>query len=184
MKMMGLQAKKVVRKRRTTNSEHSFPRYPNLVEFLVVQRPDQVWVADITYIRLKHGFVYLAVIMDVFTRAIRGWHLDRSLDQNLTLTALRKALETHAQKFITRIKVCSMRLPTTPTCSNSTVFRSAWRKSVNLPKTDMLNGSCAPSRKRRSIYLTTRIIMMLTNRSGGFWKRFTCTNVYIHLSAT
>ena len=99
MKMMGLQAKKVVRKRRTTNSEHSFPRYPNLVQFLVVQRPDQVWVADITYIRLKHGFVYLAVIMDVFTRAIRGWHLDRSLDQNLTLTALRKALETHCPEI-------------------------------------------------------------------------------------
>ena len=52
-------------------------------------------MADITYIRLKHGFVYLAVLMDVFTRAIRGWHLDRSLDQNLTLTALQKALKTH-----------------------------------------------------------------------------------------
>jgi putative transposase len=99
MKMMGLQAKKVVRKRRTTNSEHSFPRYPNLVEFLVVQRPDQVWVSDITYIRLKHGFVYLAVIMDVFTRAIRGWHLDRSLGQNLTLTALQKALKTHCPEI-------------------------------------------------------------------------------------
>jgi len=48
MKIMGLQAKKVVRKRRTTNSEHSFPRYPNLIESLVVQRPDHVWVADIT----------------------------------------------------------------------------------------------------------------------------------------
>ena len=95
MKLMGLQAKKAVRKRRTTNSEHSFPRYPNLVESLVVQRPDQVWVADITYIRLKQGFVYLAVLMDIFTRAIRGWHLDRSLDQNLTLTALQKALQSH-----------------------------------------------------------------------------------------
>lgn len=95
MKNMDLQAKKVVRKRRTTNSSHSFPRYPNLVEFLVVQRPDQVWVADITYIRLKSEFVYLAVLMDVFTRAIRGWHLDRSLDQGLTLTALHKALQTH-----------------------------------------------------------------------------------------
>jgi putative transposase len=51
MKTMGLQAKKAVRRRRTTNSEHSFPRYPNLVESLVVQHPDQVWVADITYIR-------------------------------------------------------------------------------------------------------------------------------------
>jgi len=99
MKVMGLQAKKVVRKRRTTNSEHSFPRYPNLVASLVVQHPDQVWVADITYIRLKHGFVYLAVLMDVFTRAIRSWHLDRSLDQSLTLTALQKALPNHCPQI-------------------------------------------------------------------------------------
>lgn len=99
MKIMGLQAKRVVRKRRTTNSEHSFPRYPNLVESLLVQRPDEVWVADITYIRLKHGFVYLAVLMDVFTRAIRGWHLDRSLDQSLTLTALQNALQTHCPEI-------------------------------------------------------------------------------------
>ena len=99
MKNMNLQAKKAVRKRRTTNSNHSFPRYPNLVEFLVVQRPDQVWVADITYIRLKREFVYLAVLMDVFTRAIRGWHLDRSLDQTLTLTALQKALQSHGPEI-------------------------------------------------------------------------------------
>jgi transposase InsO family protein len=99
MKILGLQAKKVMRKRRTTNSEHSFPRYPNLVESLLVQRPDQVWVADITYVRLRHGFVYLAVLMDVFTRAIRGWHLDRSLNQSLTLTALQKALQSHCPEI-------------------------------------------------------------------------------------
>jgi transposase InsO family protein len=99
MKIMDLQAKKVVRKCRTTNSEHSFPRYPNLVESLLVQRPDEVWAADITYIRLKHGFVYLAVLMDVFTRAIRGWHLDRSLDQSLTLTAVQNALQTHCPEI-------------------------------------------------------------------------------------
>lgn len=99
MKQLGLQAKKVVRKRRTTNSEHSFPRYPNLVEFLVTQHPDQVWVADITYIRLQNQFVYLAVIMDVFTRAIRGWHLGRSLDQSLTLTALQQALQSHCPEI-------------------------------------------------------------------------------------
>lgn len=95
MKSLQLQAKKAVRKRRTTNSEHSFPRYPNLMELLVVQHPDEVWVADITYVRLKQEFVYLAVLMDVFTRSIRGWHLGRSLDESLTLTALQKALETH-----------------------------------------------------------------------------------------
>lgn len=77
---------------RTTNSEHGFPRFRNLMESLVVTCPDQVWVADITYIRLKNSFIYLAVLMDVFTRSIRGWHLGRSLDQNLTLNALLPAL--------------------------------------------------------------------------------------------
>jgi putative transposase len=80
------------RKRRTTNSNHSFPRYPNLVQDLEITRPDQVWVADITYIRLRHEFVYLAILMDVFTRGIRGWHLGRNLDQGLTLAALERAL--------------------------------------------------------------------------------------------
>jgi len=80
------------RRRRTTNSEHSFPRYPNLVEDLKVTAPDQVWVADITYIRLEREFVYLAILMDVYTRSIRGWSLRRSLDQDLTLMALKAAL--------------------------------------------------------------------------------------------
>lgn len=83
------------RKRRTTNSEHGFPRYPNLVQDLAVVRPDQVWVSDITYIRLHTEFIYLAVIMDVFTRSIRGWQLGRSLDQTLTLRALLRALAHH-----------------------------------------------------------------------------------------
>jgi putative transposase len=80
------------RKTRTTNSQHDFPRYPNLVKDLKIQHPDQVWVADITYIRLRREFIYLAVLMDIFTRAIRGWHLGRNLDQGLTLAALERAL--------------------------------------------------------------------------------------------
>lgn len=80
------------RKTRTTNSRHAFPRYPNLVKDLKIKRPEQVWVADLTYIRLEQGFVYLAVVMDVFTRSIRGWHLSRSLEQDLTLAALERAL--------------------------------------------------------------------------------------------
>ena len=82
------------RKKRTTDSEHPYPRYPNLVKDLEIVRPDQVWASDITYVRLKQDFVYLAVILDVFTRAIRGWCLSRLLDQELSLTALRRALQT------------------------------------------------------------------------------------------
>ena len=95
MRLMDLQAKTKRKKRRTTNSEHDFPRYPNLVQGLEVVRPDQVWVSDITYIRLRAEFIYLAVIMDVFTRSIRGWHVGRSLDHTLTLTALQRALGRH-----------------------------------------------------------------------------------------
>jgi len=92
MDELGLTGAPPARSTRTTNSNHSFPRYPNLVKDLKIQRPEHVWVADITYIRLQKEFIYLAVLMDVFTRSIRGWHLSRNLDSGLTLAALERAL--------------------------------------------------------------------------------------------
>ena len=80
------------RKCRTTNSDHPYPRYANLVKDLEITYPEQVWVCDITYIRLGQGFVYLAIVMDVFTRLIRGWQLSKMLDQELTIAALGMAL--------------------------------------------------------------------------------------------
>jgi putative transposase len=82
MRQMGLQRPVKKRKTRTTNSDHPFPRYPNLVKGETAARPDDIWVADITYVRLGQGFVYLAVLMDVFTSAVRGWQLSRSLDHH------------------------------------------------------------------------------------------------------
>jgi putative transposase len=79
-------------KYRTTDSQHAYVRYPNLVRNLEIDRPERVWVCDITYIQLQHTFVFLAVVMDVFTRAIRGWNLGRSLDADLSLGALQRAL--------------------------------------------------------------------------------------------
>jgi transposase InsO family protein len=79
---------------RTTFSQHAYGRYPNLIKDLDIGRPDQVWVADITYIRVARDFLYLAVLMDLFTRAIRGWELSRSLDESLTVSALQRALTT------------------------------------------------------------------------------------------
>jgi transposase InsO family protein len=92
MRQMGLQVQPRRRKPWTTDSRHGWPRFPNLVLELAVTYPDQVWVGDITYIRLQRDFVYLAILMDVFTRSIRGWHLARGLDQLLTLTAPQCAL--------------------------------------------------------------------------------------------
>jgi putative transposase len=94
MRQKGLLRAVRKRKCRTTDSQHPYPRYPNLVKDLEVVYPDQVWVADITYIRLLNEFVYLAVILDVFTRSVRGWCLGRQLDQELARAALQMALLT------------------------------------------------------------------------------------------
>ena len=92
MQELGLQCRVKKRTVQTTNSRHGFPRYPNLVADLEITCPDQVWVSDITYIRMREEFIYLAIIMDVYTRAIRGWRLASGLDVSLTLGALDKAL--------------------------------------------------------------------------------------------
>jgi transposase InsO family protein len=90
---LGIQVRRKRVTVRTTNSHHAFPRYPNLVQDLVITLPDEVWVADITYIKLRYEFVYLAVVMDVFTRVIRGWQLGVGLGAELALGALEKALQ-------------------------------------------------------------------------------------------
>jgi len=77
---------------KTTDSEHGYPVYPNLLKGLEVTDINQVWVADITYIRILTGFVFLAVILDVFSRRIVGWAIAKRIDHHLTLEALRVAL--------------------------------------------------------------------------------------------
>ena len=117
----------------TTDSNHPHLRYPNRIKGLKISRPDQVWVADITYIRLGRRFLYLAVILDAFTRAVRGWALSRSLEQPLTLDALEMALAkgtpfifhsdqgsqyaawNHTQRLLTRGVVISMSDKASPT---------------------------------------------------------------------
>jgi putative transposase len=85
-----------VRKRKfivTTRKENQFRVYPNLAERLELSDMNQLWVADITYIRLQREFVYLAVVLDAFSRKVVGWALGRELKASLTLTALQKALD-------------------------------------------------------------------------------------------
>ena len=84
-----------VRKRKfvvTTDSNHGRKVYPNLARDLVPTGVNQLWRADITYIRLREEFVFLAVILDAFSRRVIGWALDRNMEDELTLTALRMAL--------------------------------------------------------------------------------------------
>ena len=78
----------------TTDSHHPFQVYPNLVKGLEVDAPDRVWVADITYIRLLSSFVYVAALLDAYSRKCVGWNLSKRIDTQLALGALGKALAT------------------------------------------------------------------------------------------
>ncbi len=77
----------------TTDSAHRYRIYPNLLKGMVTDSLDRAWVADITYIRLPTSFVYLAAILDAYSRKCIGWALSRFIDTRLTLAALRMALE-------------------------------------------------------------------------------------------
>jgi len=137
----------VKRARFRTTSQHPYPRYPNLMQNMEVIRPEQAWVSDITHIRLGLGFVFLAMIMDVFTRAIRGWNLSRNLDVDLTLTALRNALslcipENHhsdqgiqyaAQAYTDLLKKYSIQI------SKVVSFFEPWLRKASPKKTGMPN---------------------------------------------
>jgi transposase InsO family protein len=77
---------------RTTDSGHDFPRYPNLIKGLAVSSKNQVWVADITYIRIRRGFVYLAAILDAYSRRVIGYAISAGMETFLTIEALRMAI--------------------------------------------------------------------------------------------
>ena len=79
---------------RTTDSRHHLVVYPNLTRDLVLSNINQLWVADITYIRLLREFIYLAVLLDAFSRRCIGWAISRHIDTQLTLAALQMALNT------------------------------------------------------------------------------------------
>ena len=92
MKKMGIQCRKRKRFVSTTDSKHDLRTYPNLAKDLILTRTDQLWCADITYIRILTGFVYLAAIIDVFSRKIVGYALGRTLAAELPLKALKMAI--------------------------------------------------------------------------------------------
>lgn len=92
MRQEGLLCRRKKRFLTTTDSRHSYRIYPNLTRGLIVDGPDKLWLADITYIRLVREFVYLAVVMDAFSRKAVGWALSWNLDTRLTLAALKAAV--------------------------------------------------------------------------------------------
>ena len=81
---------------RTTDSKHSYRVYPNLLKNQILRGPNEAWASDITYIRIRSGFVYLAAVLDLYTRQIIGWSIAKSIDTRLCQAALQMALEQRA----------------------------------------------------------------------------------------
>jgi transposase InsO family protein len=94
MRENGIRAKAARKFRVTTDSQHRHPVAPNLLDRqFTVSRPDTVWVSDITYLWTAEGWLYLAAVMDLYARRIVGWAMSHRITQELTLAALRQALE-------------------------------------------------------------------------------------------
>ncbi len=97
MRQQGLVARRKRRFRKTTDSNHPFPTAPNVVSrHFQVEQPNTVWAGDITYVWTEEGWLYLAVILDLFSRRVVGWAVDDTLDRRLPLGALDRAL--HARR--------------------------------------------------------------------------------------
>ncbi|WP_249039309.1 IS3 family transposase [Lysinibacillus mangiferihumi] len=98
MKEEGIRSKTVKKYKATTNSKHNLPVYPNLLDQqFKVERPGQAWVADITYIWTSEGWLYLATIMELYSRRIIGWAMDERMTKELVILALKRAIRTQTQ---------------------------------------------------------------------------------------
>lgn len=82
----------------TTDSDHTFGVYPNLAQYLELSAINQLWVADITYVRLEQEFVYLAVVLDAYSRRVIGWALSRIMNSGLVVEALERAIASRQPK--------------------------------------------------------------------------------------
>jgi len=79
---------------KTTQSDHDYLVYPNLISEMTIDGVNQVWAGDITYIRVNSGFVFLAVLLDLYSRKVIGWAISKKIDRHLTLDALRMAIKS------------------------------------------------------------------------------------------
>ncbi len=129
MREHDLQPKQRRRYVATTDSDHDEPIFPHLAADMVPDGPDQLWVADITYVAIASGFVYLAVILDAWSRRVIGYAISRSIDARLTIAAL-KSRSAHGRPpraaCITATAVRNTRLPPTGSCSPTTSSRARW----------------------------------------------------------
>ncbi len=139
----------------TTNSRHNEPRYPNLVKDLAIQRPDQVWVADTTFLKVARRTAYLALVEDAYTRRVVGWSLGFTNDASFVMSALEQALTRgrpeihHSDQGTTyAAKCCTSRLLKLGTSLSMAAVGKAWENGL----AERLNRTFKEEEIRRSEY--------------------------------
>jgi transposase InsO family protein len=181
MRESSLLCKTKRRYKATTDSAHGQAVYPNLLAGLTVDSLDRVWVADITYVRLPSGFCYVAMIMDSLSRKVVGWHMSRSLDAGLCLTALEKALAVRrpepgwihhsdrgtqyaSKEYVERLKETGARISMAgkgnpyENAQAESFFKTLKREEVNLQRyEDIHEAKAAVSRYIDEIYNPLRL---------------------------
>lgn len=162
-------------------SNHGYAVYPNLLQGVEVIRPNQVWVADITYIRILSGFLYLAVVLDLFFRKVIGWVLSDRIDAELSVQALRMALEEresvrdcihHSDRVVQY--ACHAYVEELRAAGGCV---SAWRARVTPTTTRQRGESFMKTLKCEEVYLWDyQTVKDVKERIPIFWKRSITTS--------
>ena len=147
MQLMGLEA--IYQRPRTSRPAPEHRIYPYLLRGLVIERVNQVWAADITYIPMARGFLYLVVVMDWVSRYVLAWRLSNLLDASFCVEALEEALSQGGRRSSTPTRAASSPVMTSSMCCAFTELPSAWTGAGASATTSSSNGSGAVSNTRR-----------------------------------
>ncbi len=155
MELMGIEA--LYRKKRTSKRNPEHPVFPYLLRNLVIDRPNQVWSADITYIPMRHGFLYLFAVLDWTTRKVLAWRLSNSLTTDFCIDAVEQAIATFGHPEIFNSDQGSQFTDKNfVDVLTTTASKSAWTARALGATTSSSSGSGARSSTRRSIFAPTR----------------------------
>src|SRR5712672_1210831 len=159
MKRMGIEA--LYRRPRTTKPAPGHTIYPYLLRGMEVTRPNQVWAMDITYIPMARGFVYLAVVLDWFSRRVLSWRLSITMEAAFCVETLEDALARHGKPEIFNTDQGSQfTVRPSPACSPTTTLRSAWTEKGRGATMSSSSGCGAASNMRRCICGPTKASAM------------------------
>jgi hypothetical protein len=170
MRLMGLQAVYPKRKMSIPSKQHKI--YPYLLRGITVERPDQVWAADITYIRMLRGFIYLVAVMDWFSRYVLAWEVSITMEKDFCISALDRALIFPTRRSSIPIRVANLPVQILLDALRATVLLSAWMAEVGYSTIFSLSDCGGLSSTRRYIYTTTK-----TSERPG--RAFHSTSVFI-----